>query len=148
VGAPPLVSPAMVCPDPYPTFPRLSSAATCIRPKLLGSLCSCLRPLWYPPVMLPTSEPLCKQSTPCCSFLSLLVLFCAASIASSMISYAWLASSRFYESTGVCTLFCKQPLLYRTSSGMLMSSSSFRSAVSSSIDWAMLTSLHGYSPQS
>ncbi len=41
----------------------------------------------------------------------------------------------------VCAIFCKQPLLYRTLSVISKGSSSFLSPASSSMDWAMLTSL-------
>ncbi len=56
---------------------------------------------------------LCNPLTPRYSILSLLVLFCAASIVSSMISWA-------NESIKACAISCKQPMLHSTSSVKLL----------------------------
>ncbi len=74
-------------------------------------------------------------------FLSLLALFCAAFIASSMMLWALLANPVIVSPSGDCAIFCEQPWFYCTSSVMSMSSSSLLSPASSSMDWAMLTSL-------
>ncbi len=111
LGCSPLTSPAAAYPDPSPSFTRIASAATGAPLKLLCDFCACLRPLWHTLVMLPISEPLYYHSTARCSFLILLVLFCAASISSSMISSAFLATSRTCVHQSLCLLLQAAPVV-------------------------------------
>ncbi len=72
---------------------------------------------------------LCKPLTPRYSILNLLVLFCAASIVSSMISWA-------YESIKACAISCKQLMLHSTSS--VMSTSPFHFCHQLPLPWTGL----------